>query len=567
MWLRQPLVLRHARTQDIERRRPESLVGGVDAETSAECLGVIHAAAREEVVVSVAETLRVALIDLVETEAKEKAESVRIVVEVVLIVCVHTETSIGGMGTRRPQTKTRRALIYCRISADNTDTADSRAMRGVDRQAADCRRLAASRGWQVVGEHIDNDLSASQYARKTRPEWARVLERLQAGEADALIAYSLDRLTRQPAELEPLIKLAEGGVKIEQVIGELNLATPEGVLLGRMMVGVAEHEASTVRRRQMAKKAHDRANGRQTIPVRVFGYRKGTPEDWKRKDPKEAKIVAEMVAAAIAGKSCTEIARGLNARGIKTVAGTVFQSAGVKKIITNPRIAGLMAYKGEIIESVKVEWDALVSVSDWRKACTAIAKRSTGRRGGERKAPISGRVKCKDCRLTMHREGRAYRCKMREGTGCGRAIAKDQLDRHVEQLVIEALGRNRTIATIKRRGRPAADIDDLKERRHQLALAFARNSIALETWQTAAAELDRRIEAAERDAGTPVSRSAIEAIAASTLGKRWPSLPMQTRQEIVGLVIDRIDIAEGRGGRLKGGRYFDAGRIEIVWRV
>jgi hypothetical protein len=42
---------------------------------------------------------------------------------------------------------------------------------------------------------------------------------------------------------------------------------------------------------------------------------------------------------------------------------------------------------------------------------------------------------------------------------------------------------------------------------------------------------------------------------------------MQTRQEIVGLVIDRIKIDAGRGGRLKGGRYFDAGRIEIVWRV
>jgi len=472
-----------------------------------------------------------------------------------------------GMADRRPTNKARRALIYCRISADNTDAADPRATRGVNRQEADCRRIAAARGWQIVGVHIDNDLSASRYARKARPEWARLVERLQSGDADALIAYSLDRLTRQPAELDTLIKLAEGGVKIEQVVGEINLAQPEGVLLGRMMVGVAEHEVEIVRRRQMAKKAHDRANGRQTIPVRVFGYRKGSPKDWKRKDPKEARIVAGMVADAIAGKSCTAIARDLNARGIKTVAGTVFQSAGVKKIIPNPRIAGLMAYKGEIIEGVEVEWDAIITPRDWRKTCEAVAKRSTGRRGGERKAPISGRVRCKSCNLIMHREGRAYRCKMREGVGCGRSIAKDQLDRHVETLVIEALGRNRIIANIKRRGKPATDLDDLKERRHQLALAFGQKRIELKTWQEVAADLDRRIEAAERDAGTPISRSAIEAVASSTLGKRWPNLPMKTRQEIIALVIDRIEIDEGNGGRLKGGHYFDAGRIEIVWRV
>ena len=513
------------------------------------------------------ELLSIGLVDLIQTETKEKAESVRIVVEVVVIVSVHNEAIMVGVTTRRPPTKTRRALIYCRISSDNTDTTDARATRGVDRQEIDCQRIAKDRGWQVVGVHIDNDISASKYGRKVRPEWQKVLELLKAGEADALIAYSLDRLTRQPAELEPLIELAEGGVIIEQVVGQLNLAQPEGVFSGRIMVGIAEHEASIMRRRQMAKKAHDRANGRQTTPVRVFGYRKGIPDDWKRKDPKEAKIVAEMVADAIAGKSCTEIARGLNRRGIKTVAGTVFQSAGVSKIITNPRIAGVMSYKGEVIEGVKVEWDALVTVSQWQKACKAIAKRSTGRRGGERKAPISGRVWCGRCNLAMYREGRDYRCKMREAGGCGRSIAKHRLDRHVETLLIEALGRTRTITTIKRRGKPATNIDDLRDRQTALAFALAKQTISLDAWQQAAGELERRIKAAERDAGTPASRSAIDAVASSTLGEKWPSLPMRTRQEIVALAIDRINIKEGKGGRLKDGIYLDTRRIEIVWRI
>jgi DNA invertase Pin-like site-specific DNA recombinase len=44
-----------------------------------------------------------------------------------------------------------RAASYARISYDP----DARAV-GVDRQREDCLRLAASRGWTVVAEYIDN---------------------------------------------------------------------------------------------------------------------------------------------------------------------------------------------------------------------------------------------------------------------------------------------------------------------------------------------------------------------------------------------------------------------------
>jgi predicted HD phosphohydrolase len=54
-----------------------------------------------------------------------------------------------------------RAAIYARISYDP----DARAV-GVDRQREDCLRLAASRGWTVVAEYIDNNVSASKYSRK-----------------------------------------------------------------------------------------------------------------------------------------------------------------------------------------------------------------------------------------------------------------------------------------------------------------------------------------------------------------------------------------------------------------
>ena len=64
-----------------------------------------------------------------------------------------------------------RAAIYARISYDP----DVRAV-GVDRQREDCLRLAASRGWTVVAEYIDNNVSASKYSRKARTQYLRLLD-------------------------------------------------------------------------------------------------------------------------------------------------------------------------------------------------------------------------------------------------------------------------------------------------------------------------------------------------------------------------------------------------------
>jgi len=466
-----------------------------------------------------------------------------------------------------------RAIIYCRISHDTNDATNDRALKGVDRQERDCRRYAERQGWQVVGVEIDNDISASAVSRKRQEGLARALQALQAGQADALVANSLDRITRRPDDLKHLLELADAGREIATLTGNLNLTSVEGRMQARITLAAAEAEAGWIQRRQLAKLAHDRMQGRQHLPVRTFGYSKA---DWRRRDPVEGKIVAGMVRDAIAGKSCTEIAKDLNARKIRTVAGTKFQSAGVKKIITNPRIAGLQAYKGKVVEiEGKVEWDALVTEAQWRKACTMIAKRSTGRRGGERKAAISGLVYCERCAKPglpnigkMYRTGRVYRCMMRDTGGCARAVSQAGLDRHVEALVVEALGQDRTITTIKRRkGKKAANLDQLRAMQDELARQMSAGLVSLPAFAEAGRQLKRQIIEAEKAEQTPTSPAALEAITSGTLAQRWPKLPMRTRQDIVSLVIERITIGHSSGGRLKGGHYFDTGRIEIEWKV
>ena len=98
---------------------------------------------------------------------------------------------------------TTRAAIYLRISLDA-------AMDGlaIDRQRQDCEALAEQRGWDVVHTYVDQSISASK-KDVDRPDYDAMVASFERGEIDAIICWDLDRLTRQPWQLEEWIDRAE----------------------------------------------------------------------------------------------------------------------------------------------------------------------------------------------------------------------------------------------------------------------------------------------------------------------------------------------------------------------
>src|SRR3954463_2448061 len=93
-----------------------------------------------------------------------------------------------------------RAGIYARISSDR-----ERDGLGVARQIEDCERLAERKGWRGVEQYVGDDVSA--WSGRKRPQYLRSLDDLEAGAIDGLLVYDLDRLHRQPSELEWFIDL------------------------------------------------------------------------------------------------------------------------------------------------------------------------------------------------------------------------------------------------------------------------------------------------------------------------------------------------------------------------
>lgn len=117
----------------------------------------------------------------------------------------------------------RKVAIYLRISQD-------REMDGlaIDRQRQDCENLATYRGWEVVETYVDQSVSATDKT-KARPAYTRMVTDYEAGKFSAIICYDLDRLTRQPRELEDWIDRAEThGLALVTANGDADLSTDGG---------------------------------------------------------------------------------------------------------------------------------------------------------------------------------------------------------------------------------------------------------------------------------------------------------------------------------------------------
>ncbi|MFJ9847516.1 recombinase family protein [Kitasatospora sp. NPDC101155] len=84
-----------------------------------------------------------------------------------------------------------RAFLYARASRDIKGRGSSTAA-----QMTENRREADDRGWLIVDEFIDDNRSASRYAKKKRARFADMVDRVRAGEADVIITWESSRLQR-----------------------------------------------------------------------------------------------------------------------------------------------------------------------------------------------------------------------------------------------------------------------------------------------------------------------------------------------------------------------------------
>ena len=113
--------------------------------------------------------------------------------------------------------------VYARISQDELGLE-----KGVTRQIEDAREIAAQRGWEIVAEYTDNDVSA--FSGATRQGYDCLMADAEAGRFGQIICWQTSRLWRNRAERSQAInRLGQLRISITAVRGpELDLGNASG---------------------------------------------------------------------------------------------------------------------------------------------------------------------------------------------------------------------------------------------------------------------------------------------------------------------------------------------------
>jgi DNA invertase Pin-like site-specific DNA recombinase len=460
------------------------------------------------------------------------------------------------------------AAVYARISSDIEGSG-----LGVKRQVEDCRRLAASLGWIVAEEYIDNDLSV--YSGKAQPAYQRMLDDLRDGLRDAVIVYHVDRLTRRAVELEDFVTAVDTA-KVRQVrfvVGDMDLGTGDGLMIARMLGAMAAHESATKSRRVRRKMEQNAVAG---LPHggwhRPFGY----DEDKVTVRADEAAVIRTLVARFLAGESLRSLAVWLDSEGVRTVSGKEWRTPTLRAMLTSGRIAGLREHRGVVVGSGI--WEPIISEHDHRRVLTRMAERKvTGRRTPQRYL-LSGLLRCGKCGNVLYSSPRktTRRNVCLSGPdhgGCGQlAVVADPLERLIADAVIyrldtpaladalagKAAKDEQGAAVAERLSADQAQLDEL-------AQVYAAGDITMREWISARKPIQERVRDAERRLSRATRTDALHGLVGNgdALRTQWAGLNLDRQHAIVCAILDHAVIAPGT----HGARALDRDRVQPVWRL
>lgn len=243
-----------------------------------------------------------------------------------------------------PSSKPIRAAIYLRISQDR-----ERDGLAIERQREDCENLARFRRWETVETYVDQSKSATDKT-KVRPAYDQMVADYLAGEFNAIICWDLDRLTRQPRQLEDWIDWAEErGLQLVTANGDADLGTDGGRMYARIKAAVARAEMERKSARQSSAHVQRASQGRAPKGVRPLGY---TVDGDVIK--REAEAVRAIYEAFNGGASLRGIARALSGI-VETDTEKAQQVQGVPKLPRHTRTLVIERNKRRAAEGLKLQ--------------------------------------------------------------------------------------------------------------------------------------------------------------------------------------------------------------------
>ena len=344
-------------------------------------------------------------------------------------------------------------LIYFLYVRKSTDVEDKQVL-SIAAQIAELKEFAAR-----MGIHIIEVVIEKQTAKKPgRPKFNKVLERIEAGEANGILAWMPDRLSRNSIDSGKIIYMLDEHVLIDLKFPHFWFEnTPQG----KYMLA-NEFNAS---KQYVDNLSLNTKQGLRQM-VRDGRYPRGAPlgyyNDLRSKTIKIDRKIAPIVRQAFelyarGDKRLDEIADFLYANGIQTKQGAIrgkkttgkkpHSRTRVTRMLSNPFYYGHFLYLGEVHEG---KHTGIISKRLFDKVQAVLHQRGKPTRKANDPQPLCGSVYCScgmmftaEVRVKRQKNGNVhtytyYRCTRKSKTVVCREphIRAEELDRQLSALLL-----------------------------------------------------------------------------------------------------------------------------------
>lgn len=237
---------------------------------------------------------------------------------------------------------------YCRISKDERGQ-----LEGVARQLRDILEYVVRHRLPLGMVWIDNSLSAwNLKAASKRAGWRQLRQRIAVRAVDGVVIYYLDRMLRQPRDVEALIQAADrnDGLMVRGTNGSYDLCSAQGRAAAREAAAWACRESDIKSMRIRTRKENDRLAGQIGGWGMLFGFqRQRSPLTAlsQHPDPVEAEWVRSAFQRIAEGGTVADLVRAWGQAGLRTPHGAHWSFPTMRKLLTNTKYAGYWQWERE----------------------------------------------------------------------------------------------------------------------------------------------------------------------------------------------------------------------------
>lgn len=336
-----------------------------------------------------------------------------------------------------------RYVLYARKSSESED----RQVQSIEDQTRILRALAAERGFDIA-EEIQESHSAKDPG--ARPGFDRMLKRIEAGEADGILCWSVNRLSRNPIDAGRLSWLLQRGVLQIIQTPEKPYLPSDNVLIFSVETGMATQYILDLQR--AVRRGTDSKLAKGWFPHRApEGYVNDLRDHTIETDPERFALLQRAWRLLVAGTHTpAHVITLLNEEwGYRTRetahsgGGRLSRSAGYR-LFTNIFYAGYFRHGGQVYKGAH---PAMVTLAEYE----AVQQRLSGQSGRAHRHThtfaYAGLIRCGRCgggvtaEMQSGRHGRGqwvyYHCGSAKGACGKRSIREDVLEKRIDECLAE----------------------------------------------------------------------------------------------------------------------------------